>query len=258
MEMLLEDKVDCAVLVETNVAYLGFLKPKVPIKCFASVETRTADNILLRHDAADEKTPQDLIGKTVGFMPRTTSHGFLMKFLEHHGIDKRDIELKTISPQAMPNALIRGDVDAISCWQPYTHNTILAMKELGQNYTLFRNTGFFVSEVVIAARKPFLVKNEGGVQSFLKALRDAENFIKDNPEESADILSTILKLSGPGYREALAQYNPVLAPIGNQFVGNLESIAEWIRTKDTTFQGHDIPNYKDYMDNEKFLDLLRK
>ncbi len=258
MEMLLEDKVDVAVLVETNVAYLGYLKPKIPVKCFASIETRTADNILLRHKPDIKATPQDLKGKVVGFMPRTTSHGFLMKFLEHHGIDKNDIELKTISPQAMPNALIRGEVDAISCWQPYTHNTVLSMNELGQSYSLFRNTGFFVSEVVLAARKPFLVKNEESIKSLLRALRDAEKFVQEHSEEAAAILVEVLKLSGLGHREVLKQYNLAIAPIGDQYIGNLQAIAQWIRTKDTTFHDHPIPDYTDYIETEKFLDYLHK
>lgn len=256
MEMMLEDKADCAVLVETNVAYLGFMKPKVPVKCFASIETRTADNILFRHDLGREATPEDLKGKSMGLMPRTTSHGFLMKFLEHYGLDKTDLDLKTISPQAMPNALIRGEVDAISCWQPYTHNTILAMNDLGYNYTLFPNTGFFVSEVVIAAPKPFLVKNEQGIRAFIQALKDTEVFMQENPEETAQILAGVLKLSGPGHLDVLKQYSPKITTIGDQYLGNLKSIAEWVQEKDTRFQGHDMPDYEDYIDREKFLDCL--
>ena len=62
MDLLISGKVDCAILVETNVAYLGYLKPKIPIKCLASVETRTADSILAKTpDSNANEEPRSLL-----------------------------------------------------------------------------------------------------------------------------------------------------------------------------------------------------
>lgn len=144
LDKLINGQVDCAILVETNVAYAGYLKPKIPIKCIASVETRMADGILMR-DAKDMK-PEDMEGKRVGFTPRTTSHSFLVKFMEHYGIDFRSLKLRPINPPDMGNALISGEVDAISSWHPYTYNTIYAMNELGLSFSHFKNTGFYLKD----------------------------------------------------------------------------------------------------------------
>lgn len=105
MEMLLDGQAEMAVLTEINFAYLGYLKPRLPVKCFVSLERRVADNILIRLENA---APEDLRGMAVGFQPRSTSHSFLMRFLEVHGISRRDLTLKPLSPQAMPAALIPG------------------------------------------------------------------------------------------------------------------------------------------------------
>ncbi len=254
MEMLISGEVDMATLVETNVAYLGYLAPKTPFKCFASIEKRTADNILIRQDNAQ---PQDIVGKTVGFMPRTTSHSFLMNFLSHNNIPKKCITLKPLSPQAMPNAFIRGEVDAISVWHPYADNTKISMEELGLPYTHFGNTGFYKSEVVIGASKALLVKNKNNIMRFLKALREAEGFMNENPQMAYNILAEKMKISRQSVQRVLENFQPELCPIGDSYLENIRIVSDWITENDTEFIGKPRPNYVDFIDNSLLLDSAR-
>ena len=256
MELLVEGEVDLAILVETNVAYLGYLKPKTPIKCIASVETRLADNLLLRNDQNISQTPRDLIGKQIGFTPRTSSHSFLINFLKHHKIDKSDISLKALSPQIMGDALIRGDIDAASFWQPYVHNAIYAMKDLGLAYTHFPNTGFYASEVVLAASKPFLIKNKHSIKSVLIALKKAEEYMSENQNDIAPLLAKKLKVAGQNHENIWKQFKPNLKPIGPEYLKNIETLSEWIGNKDTAFKDQQPPNYLDFIDNSTFLDIF--
>lgn len=194
MELLLEEKVDASVLVEINFAYLGYYSPKKPVKAFASLEKRTADDLLVH---GKNVQPEDIRGKTIGFTPRTTSHSFITKFLEHHDIPKRDVTLKPYNPLAIPNAFIRGEIDAASLWQPNTYNTIIAMKELGRPYTHFKNTGFHTSEVILGTHKSTLVKNSDQIKRLLKTLKEAEDFLVNNPETAHKIIAEKMKISGP-------------------------------------------------------------
>ncbi len=251
MEMLIADEIDMATMVETNFSYLGYLKPKHPIKGFASIEKRTADNVIMR---GANKTPADFIGKTIGFMPRTTSHTFINQFLKANHIDKKHIKLKPISPQALPNALIRGEIDAMSLWQPFINNTMLSMDELGLPYTHFKNYGEYISEIIIAANKSFLVKNPKTIKNILSALQEAETFFKENKNMSYQILGETMKISGQWHHKALKQYQPELALIGPSYLEKIKPLSEWIRENDTEFMGKDIPNYLDYIDNSYFLD----
>ncbi len=257
LDKLIEGQIDCAILVETNVAYLGYIKPKIPIKCLASFERRYSDNILIRHEGPQKLSPDDLKGKLIGFLPRSTSHSLLIRFLEYYNIDKSEIELKVITPQAMPDALMRGEVDAISCWHPHINNTIFAMNELGMNYTLFKNTGFYASEVVLATTKPFLIKNRALLQRFLKALKMAEEYMQQNKQETLDILANTLKLSGQNHDEIWQEYDCKLRPLEENYKGNVDIIAQWIKEKDTQFQGDPLPDYDDLIDNKLFLDTFR-
>ena len=252
MELLIDGKVDISSLVETNFAYLGYLKPKNPIKCFVSVEKRSADNLLI---LGKNVTPENLYGKTVAFMPKTTSHSFLIQFLKKHKIPKQSIKLKTCTPQAMPNALIRGEFDAMSLWDPYCSNTILDMKELGLDYTHFENSGFYKSEVVLGASKTFLVKHKEEAKNILKALKEAEKFLKSDEETAFRILTQKMKILDINAKNVLRKFNPALSPIGPSYFENIETLSEWIKNSDTEFKDQAPSNYLDFIDNSLFLDI---
>lgn len=252
-EMLLNGELDTTAAVETNAAYLGYAEAKIPVKCLFSMEKRTADNILIRKNDAE---PKDLIGKTIGFMPRTTSHTFLMQFLKKHEISKQNIKLKPMTPQAMPNAFMRDEVDAISLWQPHTNNTILSLKELDIPYTHFKNFGFYQSEVAFAANKTFIIRHRPMIQNLIKALKDAENLLKSDKELSYKILAERMKISGPDYKEVLDQYQPAVSALGEDYIRNLEFLGEWIRENDTEHMGKPMPSYCDYIDNNIFLETV--
>lgn len=258
MDFITSNQIDLAYLMEINIAYLGYLDPQIPIKCIASVEKRYADSIVMRHSQGETPTPQDLRGKTIGFAPRTTSHGFLVNFLRAHNIPKQDIKLKALNPQTIPNALIRGDVDAISIWYAHSRSAIVSMHELGLHWTQFHNDGIYESEVVLAVTKPFLVKHRKTCRSFILALQDAERYIKENPHILSEIISGNLRIS----MDRLKQANPKenleklfkfeVAPLNDSYLQILKNQGQWIRENDTEFLGRPLPDYSDFIDNSFF------
>ena len=253
MQMLIDGEVDIATLVETNFAYMGYMKPKHPIKAFVSIEQRTADNILI---GKCDATYKDLIGAKVGFTPRSSSHTSLMKYLDDHEISKADIYLKPYSPQAISNALLRGEVDAISIWQPHIHNCLTALKELGLPHTFIKNDGYYVGEVVLASQKKFMVQNAKDIKKLLLALRQAESYLKENPQMGVDILATKMKVLGANKYDVYQHIFPKLKPVGENYMDNIGIISDWIRENDTEFLGKDVPNYTDYIDNIIFNELF--
>ncbi|MEM7651123.1 MAG: ABC transporter substrate-binding protein, partial [Pseudomonadota bacterium] len=208
------------------------------------------DEILMRGESA---VPKDLIGKTIAFMPRTGSHTFLHLFLEQHGIRKSDINIKVINPQSMPDALIKGEVDAISCWKPHTLHARSAMDELEISYSFFQNNGFYASEVVLASNKPFLVKNKDTVSKMLLALRDAKGYFDENTDEAIAISAHKLKLENSVLKKYWHEFQPVLSAINDDYMRNIHILSEWIKENDTEFITKALPDYSDYIDNRFFL-----
>lgn len=252
MELMVEGKADMGIFAEIIFAYLGFYESKYPIKSIASLERRTADNIVMRWKNG---APADLIGKKVGFVPRTTSHSFLLLFLKKHGIDKGAINLKPMSPQALPNALIRGDVDAISVWQPHIYHTITSMQELGVAYTHFKNSNLYTSEVVFAATKSLLATNGHAVKKILECLQQAEQFCRDNPQAFQQALLSKMRISDKAMG-VFDDFTPLLSPMSPAFLENIDRLADLIIETDTQFKDASKPDYMDYVDNTFLLDII--
>lgn len=166
--------------------------------------------------------------------------------------------LKPYNPLAIPNAFIRGEIDAASLWQPNTYNTIIAMKELGRPYTHFKNTGFHTSEVILGTHKSTLVKNSDQIKRLLKTLKEAEDFLVNNPETAHKIIAEKMKISGPEIQNIFEQIQPRLAPISPSYLENIEMLSLWIRENDTEFTDKNAPNYLDYIDNSYYLDAFTK
>lgn len=253
MELLLDGQLDSFMAMETNIAYLGYIKPKIPVKCLFSLEKRTSDCLLA---GKKDISPESIIGQTIGFTPRTTSHTFLMRFLQHHNIHKHDIKLKPLSPQAIPSALMREEIYAASMWHPHTNNTVIAMEELGLNYTYFPNTGFHQSEVVFATTKTNIVKHQDFICRIVKALKDAEDFLNSDRERAYKILAECMNVSGPDYKTVLDCFETTLSPINDEYLTNVRTLGNWIRENDTQFISKDLPDYSEFIDNQLFLDNL--
>lgn len=254
MEWMIEGKADMGIYAEFVFAYLGFYNPKLPMKAIASVERRSPDNIIMRWENG---VPSDLIGKKIGFAPRTTSHSFLLLFLKEHGIDKRQVKLKGLSPQAIPDAFIRGDIDAMSLWQPYAYNTLLSMKELGLPYTHFKNSGLYQSDVVLAATKSLLATNGHAVKKILECLQQAEQFCRDNPQAFQKALLSKMRITDKAIG-VFEDFTPMLSPISPAYLENINRLADLIIETDTQFKDASKPDYMDYVDNTFLLDIIKK
>lgn len=83
----------------------------------------------------------DLKGKRIGTLIASSSGYFLHLLLEREGLSFDDVELHNIRPfTAITTALIEGDVDAISIWEPHAENAIQA---LGDEVVVIPGNGIY-------------------------------------------------------------------------------------------------------------------
>lgn len=253
MELLLEGQVDMAIMPDILFAYMGFLNPKDPVKCIASVEKRNPGNIIiLQKDAA----PDDLVDQNIGFAPRSTSYSFLTLFLKKHRISKQRVTLTPLSPQVLPNALIRREISAMSLWEPHISNTLFALDQLGMPYTHFKNLNLYTSEVVLCTSKTSLIKNRLAFLNILKALKEAEIFLSTNKNLAYEALSQKIRVAGKRTHEALEAFHPALNPVSADFLLTIDMLADMIAEEDTAFHQNAKPDYADFIDNSLFLDIF--
>ena len=74
-----------------------------------------------------------------------------------------------------------GSIDAFDTWEPHIAN---ARKALGENAMLLDTKGLYSETFNIVVTRPYLDANGPLVQKFLRALLDAEAWLKANPDEA--------------------------------------------------------------------------
>jgi sulfonate transport system substrate-binding protein len=82
----------------------------------------------------------DLRGKRVGTALNTSAHYFLSKMARRAGLAESDVTAVAVPLPEMPAALKRGDVDAISIWEPQAHNS---QQALGGDAVVFQDRSIY-------------------------------------------------------------------------------------------------------------------
>jgi len=187
-------------------------------------------------------TPQDLIGKKVATTIGTTAHYFMATFFIFNGLDLEDVEIVDLNPTEMVEAIVKGNVDAIFTWEP---NIYHAEKDLGDNGVILPSDVGYLATFNLVSKNDFIENNQQLLKRILKALIKAEEFTKDNREESVDIIAARLKTD----REIIDKLWDIYefrVSLTQIFLITLEGEARWfIKNKLTSVT--EIPNYLDYI-----------
>ena len=194
-------------------------------------------------------TPPDLIGRKIATTIGTTAHFFLITFFVLNGLDSSEVEIVDLKPKEMVEAIVNGEVDAIFTWEP---NILHSQEVLGDKAIILPSQVGYLATFNLVAKKDFIAHNPELIVRILKALAKAEEFIKDNRQESIDIIATRLKTDkqsidelwdGCQFRLSLSQ--PLLVTMEDQ--------ERWA-IKNNLTDKTEVPNYLDYI----YLDALKE
>lgn len=136
--------------------------------------------------------PGDLKGKKLGVAKGTVNEYIWARLLEKYKIDEKDVTLQYLqsAPEILA-AIERGDVDAafFDGANKAKAAKVEGVKSIG-DYSLigFRQRGYFVLQEGLVKDKPEVVTR------LFNALEEATQYIKENPEDTADIAFKELKL----------------------------------------------------------------
>jgi ABC-type nitrate/sulfonate/bicarbonate transport system substrate-binding protein len=238
MDALISEDIDVGTIVDSNVAFINYLKN--PIKIIASIATKLDDAIYFKQ-SNNIFTPKDLIGKRIGFAPATTSHIFLVKFLEKHNIKWTDIKPVILQAPAMESALINGAVDAVSIWQPWGFNIV---KSRHAKYGVFENNnGLYPSRILIASTDEVIRSKPVALKKFISSLRQSLKIYNSKPKFTFSYLS-------PEFGVAVSDLDKLLKPfhfsiqLGSSALPLVQDIGKWISVSHKDFKGQSIPSYE--------------
>ncbi len=249
MDDLVGGNANFANIVETNIAFAAYNNPDIEIIC--NIE-RVYDAAIVARKDKNIRSPKDLKGKKIGIMLATTSQVFAERFLNENKIPKNSVEIVNLLPPAMQSAIIEGTgVDAISVWQPYVYNV---QKALGENAVTFTGKEIFTGYMNLAGSKIFMEKNPEVVNGILKSYIKAEEFLKNNKEESISIISKVLALDKEVINSIWNQYEFAVS-LNKELLDATTMEGDWIHKTQKEFADKQIPDYAKFF-NPQYLEKI--
>ena len=133
-----------------------------------------------------------LKGKKVGIPLRSTSEFFTFRALKDVGLGPKDVEVVNLGPADMLPAVVRGDIDVASWWQPFGWRAEEASG--GKVKTLVTAKGYYTLWCPISARRKYVEDHPKETVAFLKALHEAVQWLNRAPlEEKAALVTEYAK-----------------------------------------------------------------
>lgn len=134
----------------------------------------------------------DLKGKRLGMTVGTGSEVYTMALLEKAGMTTKDVSTVSLRPQDMTAALSANGVDAINTWEPHISN---AKKALGDKVKEIDTKGVYAETFNIVTTRDYLEANPGTIQKFVKAMLEAEAWMKANREDAIATVATTVGMA---------------------------------------------------------------
>ena len=182
LESLLLGEADLATVAD--IAVSAAIYDTSQIRVLASIGTNLGSQIVARKDRGI-RAPSDLRGKTIGFSANTTSDYFLYAFLLTEGISRADVTVVNVPPDRQVEALLNGEVDAVSAFAVYAYE---AKKALGDAAVSWDSQNNLVFHWLLVTRADRLGK-PAGLEKTLRALLRAESFAHAQPDAAQRIIA---------------------------------------------------------------------
>ena len=217
------------------------------IQAIASIDEVDYAYVIGRQDRGIERV-SDLNGKKIGIVRGTILEFQLGRFLELHGVKPADVRLVHGTLPQSESAIVNGEVDAVMSIPPFTASI---QKQLGANAALWsaQNSQPFYS--LVLADTEWIKKHPEAVERFLMAMKEAEEFIANHPDEAKEILRAKLKFSDEEIARVWSQ-NQFTLSLDQSLILVLEDEARWMMQNDLTTETV-MPRFLDYL----YLDGLQ-
>jgi NitT/TauT family transport system substrate-binding protein len=204
------------------------------------------EKLWVRDDAI--QSPKDLVGKKLGVKKGTVNEYVWGKVFEINGIDPSQVEQIYLGSDAeLLAAFQAGEVDAF--WatvaiedsvRAVSGSRILGDLDLAQ----FLYRGYLLLDA------KFIEENKEGVVRFLTALDEATTYIKEHPEETAQIAYDDLKVPKEATLKSLESYNYTVS-LSQDDLDHITNVANWAIENGLIKNKYDITQFL-------YLDGLRE
>lgn len=238
LDAVLEGKADLATSGETPIVRAAIAgKPCVIIASICEIERPIL--IIGRKDRG-VSAPLDLKDKRIGVAARTTADFFLHIYLITSYIDPEEVKIVNLMVDEVVEAMLNGEVDAVSTWMPYT---AILRDKLGPNATVLQEQSIYTMTWNIVAAQDYAEKNPERIEKFLSAISKANRFIEEHNAGAREICSKYIGIKSPFVKREWSNYFFTMK-LDQSLLLNLEDQARWISEKEGASKGK-IHNFLD-------------
>lgn len=221
-----------------------------PITLIATFATNKDDMKFVVRKEIIKGGVKALVGKRIGFVNKTASHYYKDLLLLYYGIDPQSIVAVPMLPEALAMALSKGEVDAVSAWEPWGY----AARGLGGNtVTVLDSPKLYSQTFNLLANNNYRLTQLRKMTGVLAALDEAIQFIKKNPAEARQILARDVGMDPETIKVVWSDYQFELT-LQQSLVTTLQGQARWARGEGHVSQSLADPEFLHFIDSS----LLRK
>ena len=162
------------------------VQSEVPIVAVMPVYTKAPDALATTVEGGI-KSLKDVVGKKVATSPFTSSNGPWPFLLQMNGVNPDQVSLIKADPNALAAMLATGQVDAIIQYVTNAPGTGVILKEAKKNLYMipWADYGLQGYSSSIFASTKMMTTRRGDVIKFTRALKKAEQMMKDDPDGAA-------------------------------------------------------------------------
>jgi NitT/TauT family transport system substrate-binding protein len=237
-DALTSNDVDFGTIVDSNIAFNGFNGTNIRVPLILG--SRLADGFYFKK-SQNINSAKDLIGKKIGFVPGTSGHIYLARYLNKNSVKWEQIKPVTIQPQSAQISLRMDAVDALVIWQPWS-NSIL--KEFGDGVgEILNNKDIYPSNVYLGSTEEYIKKNSDISEKIMKSLKEAELLYETNPSKTYPYLAKTLKVEESEVKNVLNGY-AFDVENSNFPLELIKEIGTWIIDTQAGFKDKQLPDYE--------------
>jgi NitT/TauT family transport system substrate-binding protein len=239
-----------------DIAFADKMNEDPSLRVIASIGMSVGSQIVARKDR-NIREPADLKGKKIGYSPNTISDYFLYAFLLTNHLSPDDVTAVRIPPARQVEAIIKGEVDALSAFEVYAFS---AKEQLGDNAFSWDSQNNLGYHWLLAAKESY-TKSPEAIKRLLNALIAAEDFILTNEDETKSIISGKWNFN-PAYMHQAMGQTRLHVSFSQSIITSLKNYAKWEMDREgKTGNPPDVLNflYTDVLDeiNPRLVTIFR-
>lgn len=143
-----------------------------------------------------------LKGKKIGVSVGSAGDVFWRALVDKLNLNAKDYTVVPVEAPEMVAAMERGNIDAISAWEPWVSRTLQAIP----NTKLLRdNEGIISTRNFVYMNRGWAEQNPDAAVRFMRSLVEATDFIRKNPDEASKQIASFLKMDAAFTKELIGK-----------------------------------------------------